>query len=803
MKRNFSKVVVLLLVLVLAIVPVFALAAFAEGETVTVTFDVPLGVDDVESITTTAGTQIELPAANNFTSNGVDYTFVGWTTAPYDKEEESGVCDSTLTVNENTKLYAVYSYTVVGSAGSTTYELFSGNLEEGNYVIVYGTYAMKATVSSNRLGYETVTKNGNQVVDPGDTIIWTIAKSGDYWTIYNKSVGKYAASNGTKNQAQLLAFGTDDKSLWTASGTSTYEFVNKNNAANGVNANLRNNGTYGFAPYSTSTGGALSLYKETVTAGGDVTYYSTMTSYTATFVNNGVVCKSEKGCASFPELSGVGVYAFAGWTTDALTEDTNEEPDIFESNSKISITEDTIFYAVYTYTKVESGVPVTTITEKTDLSGIADGSVVIITTTKNGSTYAMNHDSLNTKKAPNATKVTAADMLKGNASDSLKWVITSTEKGYIFKNYSNTTQYLYSTADNNGLRIGTTATSNANVFKITSSYLQNVATNRYIGVYNNTDWRSYTSINSNISGQTYKYYVETTTAGGEQEVTYYTCNSPVSFESVSVTIGSDLSINYIVKSVDGVNLADYNMNFTFNGEVVEGVNGVSNAGKYIYTFSGITPEKMGDNIEAKLINGDGDCVFFLSEYSVKENLIKVRDEVPETTEAEKKLINATLGYGAAAQQYRDYNTDNLVAEIPDDLAGPGDANVRDKTNSTVEGLNFTAAGVNFDYCNRIYARFENTNNAENVSAKVTIDGVECVFETFVNNGITTIYSDALKATQLGSAVVFQIYQGETLVQQLTYSAYDYVYGMQGTENTALKNLIFALYQYGKAAEACN
>ena len=120
---------------------------------------------------------------------------------------------------------------------------------------------MKNTVSSNRLSYKEVTPENDVITDYDDSIVWHIAPSGDYWTIYSEDADKYAAATGTKNQAQLLASGTDNKSLWTVSGTSTYEFVNKNNAANSVNANLRNNGTYGFATYSTSTGGALSLYK--------------------------------------------------------------------------------------------------------------------------------------------------------------------------------------------------------------------------------------------------------------------------------------------------------------------------------------------------------------------------------------------------------------------------------------------------------------------------------------------------------------------------------------------------------------
>lgn len=135
----------------------------------------------------------------------------------------------------------------------------SGDIEEGDYLIVYENKAMKATISAKRLGYADISSYSN----PDSSLVWTISKSGDYYTIYNASENKYAAGTGVKNNAQLLASGTDDKSLWTASGTDEFEFVNKANAAKKVNANLRNNGTYGFACYNTSTGGALSLYKKT------------------------------------------------------------------------------------------------------------------------------------------------------------------------------------------------------------------------------------------------------------------------------------------------------------------------------------------------------------------------------------------------------------------------------------------------------------------------------------------------------------------------------------------------------------
>ncbi len=150
----------------------------------------------------------------------------------------------------------------VSAAGANSYSLYSGTLVEGDYIIVYGGKAMNTTVSSDRLQYSEPTITNDQISDPDASIIWHIAQSGDYWTLFNAAANKYAAGTGAKNKAQMLASGTDDKALWTVTGTSTYEFVNKANAAKGVNANLRNNGTYGFACYATSTGGPLSLYKK-------------------------------------------------------------------------------------------------------------------------------------------------------------------------------------------------------------------------------------------------------------------------------------------------------------------------------------------------------------------------------------------------------------------------------------------------------------------------------------------------------------------------------------------------------------
>ena len=149
------------------------------------------------------------------------------------------------------------------SAPTGTFELFSGDLEEGDYVFVVDAKAMTNSVSSSRLTNTNVTIAANQIENPDESIIWHVAASGDYWTIYSAAVEKYAASTGVANKAQMLADGTDDQAKWSVAKTgNAFNFQNKANADGSVNAKLQRNGDYGWACYSAYSN--ISLYKKQV-----------------------------------------------------------------------------------------------------------------------------------------------------------------------------------------------------------------------------------------------------------------------------------------------------------------------------------------------------------------------------------------------------------------------------------------------------------------------------------------------------------------------------------------------------------
>ena len=268
------------------------------------------------------------------------------------------------------------------------------------------------------------------------------------------------------------------------------------------------------------------------------------------------------------------------------------------------------------------------------------------------------------------------------------------------------------------------------------------------------------------------------------------------FSGASLNIGKDLSLRYHIELKAGETINGLSIRFTMNerSETVTYYEIDAN-GKYVFSFRGIAPQCMGDSITAELIFKGG--VVATYEYSVKQYATDAFELYPKAQYPElNQLLADMLYYGAAAQNYTGYKKNELVTDGFDSLVASSvapDASDKNKSISSTDGdIKFTAAGVRFDYDNRIYVKFK-ASNIEGIT--VSVNGENLEIQESEDKYIA--YSNGISALDFGEVVTFTLKSGDTVIQTLTYTVNSYA--LDKCENAEIGELALALYRYGKSA----
>lgn len=203
----------------------------------------------------------------------------------------------------------------------------------------------------------------------------------------------------------------------------------------------------------------------------------------------------------------VSVSLTYSWDGDAIIESFNTATGVLALNGATGTATVSASYTGEDYRPAEASYTITVSAAaaakwvKTDLADIAAGDTLVIVDLN---TVKAMSNANGTGSAPAATAITlAAANTELNAAPAaeVRWVLEKPSAStYKFKK-PGTTNYLYCTNTNNGVRVGTNSD---NVFSIAldgsnNPFLLNSGTNRYVGVYSSQDWRCYTSINANIT----------------------------------------------------------------------------------------------------------------------------------------------------------------------------------------------------------------------------------------------------------------------------------------------------------------
>lgn len=194
---------------------------------------------------------------------------------------------------------------------------------------------------------------------------------------------------------------------------------------------------------------------------------------------------------------------------------------------------------------------------KTDPAKLQTGDVVVIVDTTTLVAITNNPEE---GKSPSATSVKlndSKDKLDDDIDDNLQWVLTidNTDASHRYYKFgvpvtegSNVTNYLYATADDAGLRVGTDtnnqfdlvkdeANNHADFLHITTNSGDSQSENRYVGVYSILkilkSWKTKTSIDDDIKGTVIQFFKKVVSTKDDVVITFEKSNYEADLDNTS------------------------------------------------------------------------------------------------------------------------------------------------------------------------------------------------------------------------------------------------------------------------------
>ena len=278
---------------------------------------------------------------------------------------------------------------------------------------------------------------------------------------------------------------------------------------------------------------------------------------------------------------------------------------------------------------------------------------------------------------------------------------------------------------------------------------------------------------------------------------YVVATPAAELNGYSLTLSGNIGVNFYF-DLSTTTLADENAKVLFsyagqNSEVPVSEGKLTRNG---YMFTCEVPAKdMATEIECKVITSTQESGAYT--YSVKEYGEYMLANEDDFTWTETDLVRGMLNYGAAAQEYFDYNTETLANEsLTDDEKYVEEVDFSDYIYSiTEEDENITYYGTALSLESEVaLLHYFVVDKSVDVSAlDVTVDGEPA---ELVKNG--NLY--VLKISDIPAQDVYSAYEVKVGGITLSYSVASYGYMAQWAEKTELIPLMNALGMYAQYAQ---
>ena len=309
-------------------------------------------------------------------------------------------------------------------------------------------------------------------------------------------------------------------------------------------------------------------------------------------------------------------------------------------------------------------------------------------------------------------------------------------------------------------------------------------------------------------------------------ITYYYKNKTASenpapvINTISLSLESSITMNFKVLKDSVSSFDDFYVTVKF-GEKEEKITEYKQGGNYyVFSYKGINPQLMNDEITAVLHakNGNKEYTSPQKVMSVKKYAYTMLDRYSAEEHSKlRTLLVDLLNYGAMAQKYVGYKTDNLVNSDLTDTQKSwaskniGDfKNIRDFNFKTISNpsVQWNACGLVLNNSIMIRAKFS-AKDIENKTVEFAFRNTKFIYDKndFVNNGDGTyyVYCNELFAHELSNEIFITVCEnGIPCSNTMRFSVESYASTVQQSseyKGTALDDLTQAMMRYGKSAVA--
>lgn len=278
--------------------------------------------------------------------------------------------------------------------------------------------------------------------------------------------------------------------------------------------------------------------------------------------------------------------------------------------------------------------------------------------------------------------------------------------------------------------------------------------------------------------------------------------------SATISLVDSIDINFYVKNLaSGTNLSGYTVKYTFKGveTVVAGsdwIEAAPNTGVYKFTVASCAAKEINDTVTFEVLY-EGETIKKIDSYSIRQYCVNKINA--NSNQKLVELCRAVLDYGAAAQNYFNYNKANLANAGGYGLASRETSvseefrilNPADKADDITK-LSATLSTVSKTEINFYVTAASSIENVQVTLNNANVDDDDIESGYVEDTGIYKITVKGIAAANLKNVYVltFNTSAGTTTV---TYSALAYTYSKQNTETAG--EISLAIYNYYLKAKA--